>query len=153
MHLPLLRIFEPFYRAHKEVLLYLFFGVVTTLVSWGLFWLFDYGLRMHELVANALSWILTVFVAFLTNRVWVFDSPTRTVGAFLLQMLRFYLGRVATLLIEEGILYVFITRLGCPDMWVKIAASVVVVVLNYVFSKWLIFRKRKAPRPDDQGTA
>ena len=38
-------------------------------------------------------------------------------------------------------------------MWVKIAASVVVVVLNYVFSKWLIFRKRKAPRPDDQGTA
>lgn len=141
MLLPGLRAFEPFYRKHKEVLLYLFFGGLSFLVSIGTFALFNVSFGINELIANVLSWIITVMFAFLTNRVWVFDSKTEGMGEFLKQMTSFYGGRVITLVIEEAILLVFITWLGFPSMIIKIIAQVVVIVLNYIISKLLIFRK------------
>lgn len=78
---------------------------------------------------------------FMTNRVWVFDSPTNGIVDFLKQMLAFYSGRVVTLVIEEAILLVFITWLGFDSMVIKIIAQVVVIVLNYVISKLLIFKR------------
>ncbi len=141
MHLPGLRVFEGFYKAHKEGLLYLFFGGVTTLVGLGSFWLLEGLLGIDALIANPLSWLLAVLVAFFTNRLWVFDSPTVGAAAALLQFLSFCASRVTTLLIEEGILLVFVTWLTLPAFPVKLAASVVVVLLNYVLSKLFVFRK------------
>ena len=60
MHLPLLRILEPFYKKHKEGLLYLFFGGVTTLVSFFVFWLFDAVIGLDPLLANLISWVTAV---------------------------------------------------------------------------------------------
>ena len=144
MALPGLRLLEPFYKKHKAVLLYLFFGGLTTVISIFVFWLFRRPLGLNELVANVISWVIAVLFAFLTNRVWVFRSPTRTAGEFLCQMGSFYGGRVVTLLIEEALLAVFITWLGFPDMPVKIAAQVIVIVLNYFISKLFVFRKKEA---------
>ncbi len=141
MGLPVLRIFEPFYRSHREGLLYLFFGGVTTLIGLGSFWLLEGVLGLNSLLANPLSWLLAVIVAFLTNRIWVFDSPTVGGAAYLVQFLSFCASRVATLLIEEGILFTFVTWLGLSAFPVKLTASVVVVLLNYLFSKLLVFRK------------
>ena len=103
--------------------------------------MFNVSFGINELIANVLSWIITVMFAFLTNRVWVFDSKTEGMGEFLKQMTSFYGGRVITLVIEEAILLVFITWLGFPSMIIKIIAQVVVIVLNYIISKLLIFRK------------
>ena len=141
MHLPVLRIFEPFYKKHKEVLLYLLFGGLTTVVSILSFALFVKGMGMNALVANVLSWILAVLFAYVTNRTWVFESTAETKAGIAREMLSFFGGRAATLLAEEGILAVFITWLGFPDMPVKIAAQVIVIVLNYVISKLFVFRK------------
>ena len=141
MGLPVLRVFQPFYKKHKEVLLYLLFGGLTTLVSILSFALFAEGLGMNVLWANVLSWILAVTFAYVTNRTWVFADKAGTRAGILREVLSFFGGRVATLLIEEAILYVFITRLALPSMPVKIAAQVVVIVLNYVISKLLVFRK------------
>ncbi len=149
MGLPVLRIFEPFYRAHKEGLLYLFFGGVTTLVGLGSFWLLESLLGLDALIANPLSWLLAVIVAFLTNRTWVFDSLTVGAAAYFIQFLSFCASRVTTLLIEEGILLFFVTWLALPAFPVKLAASVVVVLLNYLLSKLFVFRKRKARAPED----
>ena len=141
MALPILRLLEPFYKKHKAVLLYLFFGGLTTVLSITVFWLFRHPFGLNELIANVISWLAAVLFAFFTNRIWVFRAPTKTAGEFLRQMGSFYGGRVVTLLIEEALLAVFITWLGFPDMPVKIAAQIVVIVLNYVISKLFVFKK------------
>ena len=142
MELPILRILNPFYKKYKEMLLYLFFGGLSFIVSIATFACFNVGLGKNELIANILSWIITVMFAFLTNRVWVFQSPTDSVQAFIKQMFVFYSGRVITLVVEEVILLVFITWLGFNSILIKVIAQVIVIVLNYVISKLVVFKER-----------
>lgn len=141
MALPVLRMFQPFYRKHKEVLLYLFFGGLTTLISIASFALFYHLLGLNEHAANVISWILAVLFAFLTNRAWVFSAGTGGGTTFLRQMASFFGGRLATLGVEEALLLVFLTWLRLPALPVKIAAQVVIIVLNYCISKFFVFRK------------
>lgn len=129
----------PFYKKHKEVLMYLFFGGLTTVISILSFSLFFELFKINELISNVLSWILAVFLAFVTNRIWVFEEG-KNEGIFS-QGLKFYGGRVATLLIEEIILLIFVTLLSFNAMIIKIIAQVIVIVLNYVISKLFIFKK------------
>lgn len=140
MHLPGLRLFEEFYKKNKEVLLYLFFGGLAFLVSIGTYVLFNVFLGMNELIANIFSWIITVLFAFFTNRIWVFQARTNGAIEFVKQMFSFYAGRVITLVAEEAMLLVFITWLGFSSLLVKIIAQIVVIILNYVISKVLIFK-------------
>lgn len=137
MRLPLLRVFYPFYERYREALLYLFFGVLTTALSWGSFYVFYYPLSLGELTANALSWIAAVIFAFFTNRSFVFEAR----GNLLREAVSFFLSRLTTLLFEEGWIFLFVTLLTYEAMWVKIAGSVFVLVLNYVFSKFIVFKK------------
>lgn len=138
MGLPGLRRFYKPYEKHKEVLLYIFFGGCATVVSVGTFLLFD--AMMNELLANALSWVITVGFAYVTNRTWVFRSHTRGKGMWK-ELTAFYAGRLVTLGLEEGILLVFVTVLSWNAAGVKLAAQVVVLVGNYTLSKLLIFKK------------
>ena len=141
MSLPLLRLLNPFYQKHREVLLYLFFGVLTTVVSWVSFYLFHYPLRVDELTSNLISWVLAVLVAFITNRVWVF-SESAEAGGFFKEMLLFFGSRVTTLLVEELIILTFVTWLAFDAMLIKILGNIVVLVLNYILSKLIVFRKK-----------
>lgn len=77
---------------------------------------------------------------FITNRIWVFHAPTHTMSEFIKQMLSFFGGRVLTLVIEEGIIFVFITKLEFDSMIVKSIAQIVVIVMNYVVSKLYVFK-------------
>lgn len=142
MHLPGLRIFEPIYKKYKEVLMYLFFGVLTTVVSLVSYFIFVYPMHIHELIANVLSWILAVSFAFFTNRIWVFSSPTKGVADFLTQMASFFGGRVLTLVFEEAFIAIFDTWMGFNSAIVKLIAQVAVMVLNYVVSKIFVFKKK-----------
>ena len=141
MHLPVLNIFEPFYKKHKEMLLYLFFGGLTFVISVITYAFFNVSLGMNELVANIFSWILAVLFAFYTNRIWVFQARTNSIRDFLKQMISFCSGRIVTLIIEEVILFIFITNLHCGSMMVKIVAQIVVIILNYIISKLWVFNK------------
>lgn len=129
------------FRKYREVILYLFFGGLTFLVSIGSFALFHKALAVNELIANVISWVLAVLFAFFTNRIWVFQASTKTFGEFFSQLGVFCGGRVATLLLEEGILLLFVSILKFDSMAVKIAAQVLVVVANYFISKWVVFRE------------
>ena len=141
MDAKLFRPVRPFYQRNKEILLYLLFGALTTLVSILSFWLFHTPLGLHELVANAVSWVLAVLFAFYTNRKWVFKGGREK--SLLRQMGEFFAGRLLTLGAEELILWVFITRMGWRDMPVKLGASVLVIVLNYVVSKLFVFHNNR----------
>lgn len=142
MELPILRIFNPFYKKYKAASIFVF-GGLSFIVSIATYALFNVGMNINELIANVLSWIITVMFAFLTNRVWVFQSTTNGVAEFVKQMLVFYSGRVITLVVEEVILLVFITWLGFNSMLIKVIAQVIVILLNYVISKLVVFRKKE----------
>lgn len=133
----------PFFDSHREGLLYLFFGVLTTAVSWGSFLLFHSLLSWNEHPANIAAWVIAVFFAFFTNRRWVFTADKAGGGRFLLQLLSFYAGRLSTLFVQELLLLVFSTLLQLPPIPVRAVCEVVVLILNYLVSKFLIFRKRK----------
>ncbi len=139
----LLRPLQPFWKRHREVLLYLFFGGLTTVISIGSFWVCNSLLSLNEHLANTISWVLAVLFAFLTNRVWVFRAPAKG-AAFWRQMIGFYGGRLATFLAEELVILVFVTWIGFPGLAVKIAAQIMVLILNYVVSKVFVFRNKKA---------
>ena len=129
------------FHKHRESLLYVFFGGCTTVVSVGAFVLFDGVLGIHELVANVLSWILAVGFAYITNRRWVFCSSA-TGNSHLAELVAFYGGRLLTLGLEEVLLLIFVTWLGFCGTAMKLIAQFVVLVGNYILSKFLIFRKK-----------
>ena len=133
----------------KEVISYLFFGVLTTVVNFVIFGLCD---SLNVLVANAIAWVGAVVFAFVTNKLFVFESKSWKPNVLVKELPTFVGARLLTLGLEEAGLLVLIewlhldTVLTLPfiggEMIIKIIISVAVVVLNYVFSKVLIFKKK-----------
>ena len=128
---------------YKQFLLYALFGGLTFVVSVVSYGFFCTLLTFNELILNLLSWILAVSFAFFTNRIWVFQSPTNTSREFFQQLLKFFSSRLATLGVEEIILLLFVTIMHLPNMLVKIAAQIIVIILNYILSKKVIFTSKK----------
>lgn len=128
-----------FYTKYKEQILYLIFGVLTTLLSIFIFYILNSVFFINELVANVVAWVLCVAFAFFTNRIWVFKQNDND-KKILYQIILFYLGRLSTLGIEEGILAIFAIWLKYDSLTVKIVSQVIVIVLNYIISKLIVFR-------------
>ncbi|MCC8141431.1 MAG: GtrA family protein [Lachnospiraceae bacterium] len=141
MKLPVLRKLDPLYEEYKEFVLYLFFGFCSFVISIVSFWVLNSPLGMHELIANVISWVLATLFAFFTNRAWVFHDVTNTAKEFWIQFGSFFGGRIVTLLIEEVIIFIFITLLGLNSLIIKTLAQVVVIGLNYFFSKRYVFKE------------
>lgn len=134
-------IFQSFYKKYKEILLYLFFGVLTMVVSVVSYAICNMVFEINALVANIIAWILAVLFAFYTNRIWVFGVKTNSKRDFIIQIFSFCSGRIITLILEEVILFIFITCLHYRSMRVKIVAQIFVIVLNYIISKFWIFNE------------
>lgn len=130
------------WERYREPISYLFFGVLTTLVNYVVYFLATRGMSMHYLVATGIAWIVAVLFAFVTNRHYVFASQAkgkREVGG---ELLRFVGGRVLSLLLEAAIMFIGIEgiKLLRYDWAVKTVAQVGVVVSNYFLSKFFVFR-------------
>lgn len=137
------RRFQPFLAARKETLLYLFFGGLSFLLSVGTCALFLNVFFLNALTANLLSWLLTTAFVYVTNQRWVFEDKTKQGAELGRQILAFYAGRTFTLLVEEAILAVFAVYLKFPGILVKVFAQIIVILLNYIISKRLVFKKQK----------
>ena len=134
---------------YREQLLYLIFGGLTTAVDWLvsflLYGVWDTAIDANAFVihgANVIAWVSAVLFAFVTNRKWVFQSTRRGAVAVFGELLTFAGGRVLTFLLQEAIFFVFFDLLAWNEYAVKIVAAVLVVVLNYIISKLLVFRNR-----------
>lgn len=140
-------------RKYREQLLYLLFGVGTTVVSYAVFWVF------HRLLGEALVWlselisfIAAVIFAYFTNKLFVFESRSWAPRFLLKEIASFLAARIASFLVEEAgmILCVQVLHAGSYSllgidgvMLSKILLSVIVVIINYFFSKFYIFKKRQ----------
>ena len=127
------------FHKYRELILYVFFGGLTTLVSIGSFVALVELLSVHPLNATVASWILAVGFAYATNRKWVFDTKKKFSFA---ELVAFYGGRVFTLCVELLLIWIFVSCLDMSSTWVKTGAQVVVLIGNYLLSKFLIFRKK-----------
>ena len=135
---------------YREVILYLIFGGLTTVVDWGLsFLLYHFwgdAIEAHVWLvhgANVIAWGAAVLFAFITNRIWVFESKKKGFLPVLGELGSFAGGRVMTLLLQEAMFVIFFDILGINEFVVKVVAAVLVIILNYVISKLFVFRKKK----------
>ena len=134
------------YSQYKEVINYLIFGVLTTVVSLVtkyllLFTILDARNSVQLQIAVIVSWIFACLFAYITNRIWVFESKSKEM---LKEMVKFFGARLATLGMEMLIMFIFVTALGLnSDMWVVIwtlVTQVLVVIGNYILSKLIVFK-------------
>ncbi len=133
------------YEKYREVFWYLVFGALTTLVSLAVYFgciltFLDPGKALQLQAANVISWIAAVTFAYFTNRKWVFCSENKKIVK---EAVSFYSARIATLLIEMAFMFLTVTLLHGNDKIMKLIAQGVVVVSNYLFSKFWVFRKEK----------
>lgn len=137
-------------REHRSLLLYLLFGVLTTAVDWGIRFSCYSGFAtaleqspwlLH--LFDLLAWIGAVLFAYVTNRIWVFHSKKHGWIPILSEAIAFAGSRVLTLALQEGFMFLFCTVLGQNKFLFTLIVSVLVVLLNYVISKLLVFRKQK----------
>lgn len=131
------------YEKYKDIIPYLFFGVCTTAVNIAVYWVMEHLLHFGVVPSAVIAWICAVLFAYLTNRKWVFKSSAVTVKEILKEIIAFFTCRLATGVIDWLIMYVFVDVLHYNDMLIKTAANIVVIVLNYVASKMIIFRKKE----------
>lgn len=132
------------WQKYKEVLLYLFFGGVTTVVNYGVYVLCGHVFHMDVVPSNIIAWIVAVIVAFVTNKLWVFESKSWNIKTAGKEFGEFVIARLSTLVIETVLLWIFVDKLHVNDLIMKIITNVIVVVLNYIFSKFIIFKGKKS---------
>ena len=133
------------YLKYKEIINYLIVGGLTTVVSLAtyyacVFTFLDPENPIQLQAANIISWICAVTFAYFTNRRFVFESKNKNM---LKEAVAFFAARVGTLLMDMGIMFVFVTCLHFNDKIMKLVVQVVVTIANYIFSKFLVFKKEK----------
>jgi len=131
------------YKKYEELVLYVFFGGLTTVVNIVVFWLFANVLKIHYLVANLIAWVVSVLFAYFTNRTWVFKSKVRGLYPVIREMVMFVAARVMSGAGDMLIMFVCVDVLRLGNLVGKIASQIFVVIFNYVFSKLIIFKNRK----------
>ncbi len=131
------------YAKYEEIINYLVVGVLTTVVSLATYYLLvftvlnpDSGWQLQ--LANIISWIVSVTFAYITNRKYVFKSKEQNIKK---EASSFYASRIVTLLMDMGIMFVFVTLLHLNDKIFKIVSQVIVIVANYIISKFFVFKK------------
>ena len=127
------------YRDNKEIINYLICGFFTFMVSMIIYTFFSEILKINVLVSNVVTWIIAVYFAFAINKKFVFESNKKVTG----ELIQFYGGRIVTLFAEQAILYIFIIRLSFDNLIIKLIAQVVIIILNYIISKFIVFKKEK----------
>ncbi|MFB1437349.1 teichoic acid glycosylation protein [Latilactobacillus sakei] len=131
---------------HKywEQLMYLVFGVLTTAVNMVVFYLLDQYTGMYYLLSNTIAWFLSVLFAFFTNKTWVFQSKYTTFRDFSREIASFFFFRGISYIMDTAIMFVGISMLHGPNMVVKIVDQFVIILANYIFSKWIFNKSTEA---------
>lgn len=130
-------------QKHGDILAYLFFGGLTTLVNLLVYVPLFRWLHLSAALSNAVAWVAAVAFAYLTNKPFVFKSHDWAIKTVLPELGKFLGCRIGSGLLETGLLALCVDMLRWNGLLMKIVTSILVVLLNYVGSKFLVFRKRK----------
>ncbi len=126
---------------HKDFILYGIFGVLTTLVEIGAYWCCASLLNLSVVISTIIAWVIAVLFTYVTNRKYVFSSNAHNAKEILKEFSSFIVCRLATGGLDVAIMFVFVDLLSMNDIIIKVAANVVVIIVNYIASKLIIFKK------------
>ena len=121
----------------RELLLYILFGILTTVVNIFAYLFCSKFLNIPYLISNILAWFFSVLFAYITNRIWVFESENTNI---LKEISLFFSSRLFSGILDTILMILFIDVLLIDDFLSKIVIAVVVVIVNYVLSKRVIFK-------------
>ena len=127
---------------YKFIILYGIFGVLTTVINIGVYGVLYSGLGVSNVISNVIAWVISVLFAFITNKLWVFESKNFNFKLFVKELGSFTVCRVATGVLDLGIMFVGVDLLKGPAIILKIASNIIVIILNYVMSKIFVFKKK-----------
>lgn len=133
------------YKKYSEIINYIMVGAFTTFVSLGSYYLcvltiFNPKNAFLLQIANIISWLLSVIFAFWANKKFVFKSKSKKI---MNEVTKFYGSRLFTLLLDMAIMFVTVTLFHLNDKFMKIFSNIIILVLNYLISKFLVFVKRE----------
>ena len=138
-------------KKYKEVILYVLFGGLTTVVNYIIYFICTEGFQIGWSPATLISWLGAVIFAYVTNRIWVFESRAKGFSAVLYEFVKFIAARLLSLGLEWLTLKLLIDvlrmdvllyrNLPLGEFLAKTVAQILVIIANYVFSKWIVFRK------------
>ena len=127
---------------YRELLSYVFWGAMTTAVNYTTYVLLTEVRHVYYLAAHIMAWAVSVLFAYFTNKLFVFRSKTWAWRVALRELWQMVASRVFSLGLEMAIMWFFVDTLHCNHLVVKLLANVVVVIVNYVLSKFIIFKKK-----------
>ena len=127
---------------NRETIIYTIFGVLTTVVDYVAFSIFHYGIQVNEIISNTIAWALAVAFAYITNKLYVFESKSFNIKTLAKEIPSFVLARVFSLVVTNVFL-LFAAHIGMNMLLAKALISIVVIVLNYIFSKLFVFTKKE----------
>ena len=133
-----------FFKKRIDIILYIFFGLCTTFVNMIAYWLFARQLKLDIMTSNIIAWVLAVLFAYITNRKWVFHSKASSIKEISSEIISFFGCRLATGIVDCLCMYIFVELIGFDDMIIKVVSNIIVVVLNYVASKLIIFKNKSS---------
>ena len=133
------------YLKYKEIINYLIVGVLTTVVSFITYFVvtrtfLNPNKALELQIANIISWVVAVTFAYITNRIFVFESKNKNI---FLEVFIFFIARVLSLLMDMGCMFIVVTLLKQSDIIGKLVSQVVVTIANYILSKLIVFRHKK----------
>lgn len=128
---------------NREVIMYVIFGVATTLVNLIISFILEGIVKVNGEIASAVGIIASILFAYFTNRKWVFNTQAKGFKENIQEFGKFVLGRAFTMIIEQGGVIIFYTHMNLPFMPVKLSLTVIVIILNFFLSKFFAFTKKE----------
>lgn len=125
----------------KEVIFYGIFGVLTTIVNVGTFYILSSILHIEENLSNNIAIFIAVLFAYFTNRKLVFNSNAKNIKEKLIEFFKFMLGRLFTMVVESFGFFLMFNLLGIQELISKISITIIVIILNFFISKFFAFKK------------
>ena len=131
------------YQKYKDIIPYGIFGVLTTLVNVIVYWTSARLLGLGVMPSTVIAWILAVLFAYITNRKWVFHSTAVTAAEIRKEIISFFVCRLATGVLDWACMFIFVDLLRLYDVAIKVLANILVIILNYVASRLVIFKNKR----------
>lgn len=138
----MIKTFKTLLTKYKEVISYLFFGVLTTAVDFVSYYALTRIFHLDESLSNVIAQLIAIIFAYITNKLYVFEDKTKDIKSLAFQFGKFFSCRLVTLVVNALMFKIMIDYMSIHDMVTKAIVSVVVIILNYVFSKLLVFTKK-----------
>ncbi len=130
------------FKKYKETILYLIFGILSTIVNIGAYVICTRFFNIEFLISNWIAWIAAVIFAYITNKFFVFESKDINIKFLIKEFSSFVSCRILSGVIEMILMYIMISLMSINDFIVKIITNVVVIILNFIFSKLIIFKNK-----------